>query len=48
MVPTDYSNEPMVEYKDLYLNGIDIFHECALLYYFYWLQILFAIDTNSL
>jgi len=29
MVPTNYSYEPVVEHKDLYLNGIDIFHECA-------------------
>ena len=37
MVPTNYSHEPMVEHKDLYLKGIDIFLEYALLYYFYWL-----------
>jgi len=29
MVPTNYSNETVVEHKDLYLNSIDIFHECA-------------------
>ena len=33
MVSTNYSNEPMIELKDLYLNGIDIFHECALLFF---------------
>jgi len=37
MVPTNWLNETVFEHKDLYLNSIDIFHECALLYYFCWL-----------